>query len=166
VYARMVSTTGIVGPETQISADGSWWQASVDVAYSTVSKEFFVVWQAAGIRGQRVSNINGLLGTNIFVTGTSYHRDPSVAYNPVANEFMVVYAGDDGSAFVGARRVAAGSGALVGSQTLLSHRGGLQFKDKYIPGGLVSGWDVRSNTRRSRHRDHWRVAAGDPVFGL
>ena len=121
VFARTVSTTGALGPVTQLTADGSWWEAIVDVAYSTVSKEFFVVWQAAGIRAQRVSNTGGLLGANIFVTGTNYHRDPSVAYNPVANEFMVVYAGDDGvSPFVGARRVAAGSGALVGSQTLLS----------------------------------------------
>ena len=121
VYARTVSTTGALGPAAQLTGDGSWWEAMVDVAYSTVSKEFFVVWQAAGIRAQRVSTAGGLLGANIFVTGTNYHRDPSVAYNPVANEFMVVYAGDDGvSPFVGARRVAAGSGALVGTQTLLS----------------------------------------------
>jgi hypothetical protein len=121
VYARTVSTTGALGPATQLSADGSWWEAIVDVAYSTGSQEFLVVWQAAGIRAQRVSTAGGPLGANILVTGTNYHRDPSVAYNPVANEFMVVYAGDDGvSPFVGARRVAAGSGALVGTQTLLS----------------------------------------------
>src|SRR5439155_22335123 len=53
VHARMVSTTGVLGSESQISADGSWWEASADIAYSTTSKEFLVVWQAQGIRAQR-----------------------------------------------------------------------------------------------------------------
>lgn len=125
VHARMVSSSGVLGPEAQISADGSWWEAAVDVAYSTVSHEFLMVWQAAGIRAQRVG-INGeALGANIFVTGTDYHRDPSVAYSPTTNEFMVVYSGADAvSAYAAARRVAAGSGALLGTETLLNRAGG------------------------------------------
>ena len=89
--------------------------------YSSGSKEYLVVWQAAGIRGQRVGIAGQALGANIFVTGVDYHRDPSVAYSPVTNEFMVVYSGADAaSAYVGARRVAAGLGALVGAETMLS----------------------------------------------
>jgi hypothetical protein len=121
VHARMVSTTGALGPETQISADGSWWEATADIAYSTSSREFLVVWQAQGIRAQRIGNSGEMLGANIYVTGTDYHRDPSIAYNSANNEFMVVYAGADAvSAYAAARRVAAGSGALVGAETLLT----------------------------------------------
>jgi hypothetical protein len=125
VHARMVSSSGVLGPESQISADGSWWEACVDIAYSTASREFLVTWQAAGIRAQRVG-INGeALGANIFVTGTDYHRDPSVAYNPATNEFMVVYSGADAvSAYAAARRVSPGSGALLGTETLLNRAGG------------------------------------------
>ena len=124
-HARMVSPTGVLGPEQTISADGSWWEATADVAYSTVSKEFFVTWQAAGIRAQRIGNAGEMIGANIYVTGTDYHRDPAVAYNPSTNEFMVVFAGADaGGAHVSARRVAAGTGALVGPETLLARAPG------------------------------------------
>jgi hypothetical protein len=130
VHARMVTSSGVLGPESQISADGSWWEAAVDVAYSTVSHEFLVVWQAAGIRGQRVGLNGETLGANIFVTGTDYHRDPSVAYNPAANEYMVVYSGADAvSAYAAARRVAPGSGALLGTETLLNRAGGTYITD-------------------------------------
>jgi hypothetical protein len=65
VHARMVSTTGALGADRQISADGSWWEASADIAYSTASKEFLVVWQAQGIRGQRIGNSGEMLGDYI-----------------------------------------------------------------------------------------------------
>src|SRR5439155_566731 len=32
VHVRMVSTTGVLAPESQISADGSWWEATADIA--------------------------------------------------------------------------------------------------------------------------------------
>jgi hypothetical protein len=124
VRARMVSTTGVLGLEKQISADGSWWEATADIAYSTESQEFLVVWQAAGIRGQRIGNNGEMLGANLFITGTDYHRDASIAYNSKDDEFMVVYAGADTiSAYAAARRVAPGTGALLGTETLLTRAG-------------------------------------------
>ena len=125
----MVGSNGVLGPEAQISADGSWWEAAVDIAYLTVSKEFLVTWQAAGIRAERIGLSGELLGGNIFVTGTDYHRDPSVAYNPTTNEFMVVYAGYDTSGYAAARRVAAGSGALLGTETLLNRAANTYITD-------------------------------------
>jgi hypothetical protein len=161
VHARMVSTSGAMGPESQISADGSWWEATADIAYSTSSKEFLVVWQAQGIRAQRIGNSGEMLGANIFVTGTDYHRDPSIAYNAANNEFMIVYAGADAvSAYAAARRVAAGSGALVGAETLLT-----RAKATYIT-------DVAYDSVSNRYLAAWyqggtfgRVldAAGNPV---
>jgi hypothetical protein len=124
VHARMISTTGVLGPESQISAEGSWWEATADIAYSTQSQEFLVVWQALGIRGQRIGNNGEKLGANLAITGTDFHRDPSVAYNSSDDEFMVVYAGADAiSAYAAARRVAPGSGALLGTETLLTRAG-------------------------------------------
>jgi hypothetical protein len=130
VHARMVSTTGVLGPESQISADGSWWEATADVAYSTASQEFLVVWQGQGIRGQRIGNNGEMLGANLSITGTDYHRDASVAYNSTDDEFMVVYAGADLlSAYVAARRVAPGSGAVLGTETLITRAGATYITD-------------------------------------
>jgi hypothetical protein len=130
VHARMVkfSSDTWLGPESQISSERSSWDATAHAAYSTVSKEFLVVWQGAGaqIRAQRIGNWGEMLGTNLPITLTDYHRDPSVAYNPTTNEFLLVYAGADAiSPFVVARRVAAGSGALLGGETLLSRARGI-----------------------------------------
>src|SRR6478609_5142376 len=38
VHARLVTADGILAPEIQVSAGGSWWEAVADVAYSTGSK--------------------------------------------------------------------------------------------------------------------------------
>lgn len=130
VHARMVSTTGVLGPESQISAEGSWWEATADIAYSTASQEFLVVWQAAGIRAQRIGNSGEMLGGNFQVTATDYHRDPSVAYNSTTNEFMVVFGGADAiSAFAAARRVAPETGTLIGTETLLTRAGAVYITE-------------------------------------
>lgn len=138
VHARFVSTSGVPGPELgapgctacQVSVDGSWWEAAADIAYSTTSKEFLVVWQGAGIRGQRIALDGTLVGTNFGITPASYHRDPAVVYNPTNNEFMVVFGGADAtSAFAGFQRVAAGSGALVGPETILNRAGAVYIAE-------------------------------------
>jgi VCBS repeat protein len=130
VHARMVSTTGVVGPETQISTEGSWWEATADIAYSTISQEFLVVWQGAGIRGQRIGNSGEMLGTNLSLTGPDYHRDPSIAYNPNTNEYMLVYGGVDAlGAYAAARRVAPETGALLGTETLLNRAGAVYITE-------------------------------------
>ena len=130
VHARMVSTSGVLGPESQISADGSWWEAVPDIAYSSASKEFLVVWQGIGIRAQRISAAGQAIGGNFPVTDGSYHRDPAVVYNPTNNQFMVTFGGADAtSAFAGFRRVAAGSGTLLGSETLLTRAGAVYISE-------------------------------------
>jgi VCBS repeat protein len=130
VHARMVSTTGVLGPESQISAEGSWWEATADIAYSTVSQEFLVVWQGQGIRGQRIGNNGQMLGTNLSLTSAEYRRDPSIAYNQNTNEYMLVYGGVDAAgAFAAARRVAPETGALLGTETLLNRAGAIYITE-------------------------------------
>jgi hypothetical protein len=130
VHARLVTTSGALTPDIQVSAGGSFWEAAADVAYSTASKEFLVVWQGIGITAQRI-DLNGQpIGTNLQVTPAAYRRDPAVVYNPTTNQFMVGYGGEDGvSPFAGFQRVAAGSGALVGPETIVGRARGVYIAE-------------------------------------
>ena len=134
VHGRIVSYAhGLVSPDRQISTEGAFWEQGPSVAYSTASKEFMVTWNGAGIRAQRVSNTGENLGPPIAVsvpaTGWGY-RDPTLAYNPHTNEYLVVYSGWTPSyAFVAARRVAAGTGAAVSGQIVLNTAVGTYITD-------------------------------------
>jgi hypothetical protein len=130
LHARLVTAGGVLAPAIQVSAGGSWWEAVADVAYSTASKEFLVVWQGVGITGQRI-NLNGQpIGGNFQVTPAAYRRDPAVVYNPTTNQFMVGFGGEDGiSPFAGFQRVAAGSGALVGPETVVGRARGVYIAE-------------------------------------
>lgn len=97
------------------------WLWGPDVAYSTTSQEFLVVWHGAygstnDVRAQRVSTSGALLGSMLVITSDGdYQREPSVAYNPQTNEFMVAYAAWLNAANYGAvsvRRVQAGTGVM------------------------------------------------------
>ena len=129
VFARIITSAGVVGPVISVSVDGSWWEAVADIAYSTQNKEFLVTWQGVGIRGQRIGLSGALVGSNFAITDTTYHRDPAVVYNPTNNEYMVTFGGADAiSAFAGFRRVAA-AGTLLGSETLLNRAGGVYITE-------------------------------------
>ena len=120
VRGKIVTSTGVVGPEIPISAGFSWWEAAADVAYSTASHEFLVVWQGVGILGQRVGLSGELLAPNFGINPPVHGRDPAVAYNPNTNEFMVSFGDiDAASDFAAAQRVQAGTGALVGPEIVV-----------------------------------------------
>jgi hypothetical protein len=130
VHARLVSASGVLGPDLQVSAGGSWWEAVADVAYSTGSKEFLVVWQGVGITAQRIGLDGQPIGGNFQVTPAAYRRDPAVVYNPTTNQFMVGFGGEDGiSPFAGFQRVAAGSGALVGPEGIVGRARGVYIAE-------------------------------------
>ncbi len=98
------------------------WTMGTGLAYATGSREFLVAWMGNytttnDVFYQRVSPSAVLLGANTLVSpGTpDWDRDPSVAYNPNTDEFLVAFASySDGGryGYVGARRVKAGSGAM------------------------------------------------------
>ena len=101
----------------------SQWTMGAPAAYSTASGEFLVVWggnkyTTFDIFAQRVNNSGALLGGTILVSGGTaalYDRDPSVAYSPVSNKFVVgwgVYNEAGRYGYSAARSVTAGSGAL------------------------------------------------------
>jgi hypothetical protein len=130
VHGKIISSAGVMGPDIPIGSEGSWWEASVDVAYSTASKEFFVVWQSVGIRGQRVGLNGELLGTNMVINTPVHGRDPAVAYNPTNNEFFITWGDiDAASSYAAGQRIAAGSGAFVGAQIVLGRATGVYITD-------------------------------------
>jgi hypothetical protein len=131
VFARLVSyTAGLIGVEQQLSFDGAFNESGAAVAYSTVAKEFMVVWDGMwrdpatnalswkSIVAQRIGVDGNKLGNQMLVAGHGAGdtglRDPSIAYNPDRNEYLVVYSGWIGSfAFVNAQRTAPVTGALL-----------------------------------------------------
>jgi len=130
VRGRTVSPTGVMGPIFGISVGGSWWEAEADVAYSTTSQEFLVVWQAGGILAQRVGLNGELLGTNFQINNPAHGRDPAVVYNPTINEFFVVWGDIDVSSnYAAGQRIAAGSGALIGPQIVLGRAVGVYITE-------------------------------------
>lgn len=125
-----------MGVEGDIDFDAQ----EADVAYNSVNGEYLVVWAGDDtlatvngeyeIFGQRVNATTGAeVGTNDFrlsdmgaALDPNYDAShPTVAYNPAANEYLVVWAGDDNSGFlvdgeseIFGQRVNAATGAELG----------------------------------------------------
>ena len=134
VHARAVSLAGCVGVDRIISntidgngavigGDKTWWEAGPAIAYSTRSQRWLVVWRSiVSVDGQfndvngRILDLSGQpLGfSTVKVTNSSgYEDNPSVAYNPTTDGFLVTYSGEDGtSPYVAAKRVT--SAGIVG----------------------------------------------------
>jgi hypothetical protein len=167
-HARLVSYVAgnpVIGADLLLAPEGSFWEQAAHVAYSTTSREFLVTWRGPGIRAQRVSILGTKLGGLIPVTATPNYRDPSVAYNPNTNEFLIVFSGwDNTSALVSARRIAAGTGALLGAETLIQRASGTYITElSYNPATnrFLAAWYQPGGTF-GRVLD----AAGNPVTGI
>ena len=110
---------GAFGAETQIAGSSTFSESGCAIAYSTVSKEFLVVWlQGAWDLGAvRIDNNGHAISGNLIPSTADGERDPSVAYNPVTDQFMVVFTGwgPEGS-FAAAKRIQAGTGAILNSK--------------------------------------------------
>jgi hypothetical protein len=136
VLGRIVSAGGdLMTGEFEVATSATTvalstqWTMGAPSAYSTVSGEFLVVfggnkYTTADILGQRVSNTGALLGGNFLLSGGGadlYDRDPSVAYNPTNNLFVVgwgVYNEGGHFGFSSTRSVQAGTGALGAIQNI------------------------------------------------
>ncbi|MEM8533431.1 MAG: hypothetical protein AAGF95_21505 [Chloroflexota bacterium] len=92
--------------------DSDYRPSNPAVTYNSTDDEYFVVWQSNlaedrsfEIVGQRLSSTGTRVGTNeFFISDMGPEQDedrrfnaeqPSVAYNPTDNEYMVVWSGDD-----------------------------------------------------------------------
>ncbi len=113
-----LSAGGPIGKDFLIYDDTLVTESLPALAYNTQTHEFLVVWQAETIAsgafevwGRRVSAHGVPLGSAFRISMAGVGEQPDVAYNPTANEYLVVW--HQSLAVVG-QRVAA-SGALQGS---------------------------------------------------
>lgn len=136
IHGRMVSYTkgGPAGADNMLAPDGSWWEAGPAVTYGVGSQEFLVVWRRlAGndIRAVRVGLDGAAKAAAFNITASvEYEDNPSVAYSPTANVFLVAYSGysDAGHfAFVDARLVQGGTGQLLGASAARIWAGSASF---------------------------------------
>jgi hypothetical protein len=121
IYGRRLgSTGGPTGEEIRISDLGPPNNAAngairPSIAYNSEEHEYLVVWMGDDgtpladdefeIYGQRLNGVGQEIGPNDFRlsdmgvdgTNTAQAFDPSVAYNSVRNEYLVVWWGDDGA---------------------------------------------------------------------
>ena len=136
VWARTVRYTGsggaaasgefMVARATAGAGGGAHSESGPDVVYSTGSQEFLVTWMQYGlsgqgfydIRGQRVNTAGQLAGSELFITeDAEWQAQPAAAYNPVDDEFAVIFTDARGKPEVSSarlRRIKAGTGAFVG----------------------------------------------------
>lgn len=138
IHGRMVSLGkgGAFGTDTVAATEGSWWEAGAAVAYSTASKEFMVAWRrgaAPGIRAMRLDNTATPKAAMFAITdGTQFVDNPSIAYNPTTDEFIVVCAGFNtpgNFAFVDSQRAKAGANQLAGAVVRLAAAAGTFITD-------------------------------------
>jgi hypothetical protein len=130
VHVRVVSASGTpLGSPATLGSEATWWESSPMVDYAAVSQVFMVTWRigAYQIRAARVSLTGQNLDTNsdpaglgrgILVTTSGGERDPSVAYNPSTDAFVISYADFLGGAHVYARLVPASTGTVGAAQLL------------------------------------------------
>jgi hypothetical protein len=137
LHGRMVGFPqgGPYGADNVLTGDPGWWEESPYIAYSTSSQEFLVVERMIGylIRGTRVSNSATALAPSFTISQTNNFEDnPSAAYNPVTNQYLVCwkgYANPGNFGFVDCRLVQAGTGQLLGGPTRLQVSGGTYITD-------------------------------------
>jgi len=89
------------------------------IAYSTQSQVFLVAYRDTpnfDIRGRRVSNSGTTVGSEFGITSTAYwEAEPSIAYNPDRDEFMVAFFAEptDGTGLAMTVPVRASDGAVT-----------------------------------------------------
>lgn len=91
--------TGWMGPELRISPiqDPDANRRMPAVAYNSAHQQYLVVWHnewpgSADIYGQRLDSMGRLLGPWFAIaTGQNYRMSPTVAYNAIDDEYMIVF---------------------------------------------------------------------------
>lgn len=146
-----------VGSDFRIShvgADGDTSRFAGDpaLAYNPTAGEYLVAWQNVGgereIYGQRVSAAGAAVGTAFRISNVGGDGDlsriantPAVAYNPLANEYLVTWHGDglatnDEDEIFGQRLAA--TGASLGDDFRISNMGADGDVDRSAANGVVA----------------------------
>jgi hypothetical protein len=133
IHTRMVAwgQSGPYGAETVANTNPTFWVTPIQIAYSTTSKEFLVVFSRVhgaggyGVEAVGVDNNAAVSApTFIIAVNNQYEDNPSIAYNPVTDQFLVSYSGWSAglSAFIATRLVQAGSNQLLGAAATILYQ--------------------------------------------
>ncbi|MFK7934771.1 MAG: T9SS type A sorting domain-containing protein [Saprospiraceae bacterium] len=149
IYGQIINSDGSFFLQRfRISFQGSDGNGNLDaanpsVAYNSVSNNYLVVWQGDDnvgglvndefeIYGQLVGNIGNFTGANFRISDMSTDgnadfdaNNPEVAYNPAADNYLVVWQGDDevnDQLEIYGQRIAA-TGAEIGVDFQISNQG-------------------------------------------
>jgi hypothetical protein len=126
VKARLVRyPTGAIGNEVVISAPRTFWEFGPEIASS--GSEFLVTWVQVNtsydIYARRVSAGGAPLGAPIPVsTAAEFEREPTAAYNPASNEYLVAWGASSDTpkyATINVRRLKPGSDTPIAPAGLI-----------------------------------------------
>jgi hypothetical protein len=150
VMAAVVSPSAVVsGPFTVSDGEKVWEEIGPAIAYSPTSQRLLIVWQTAnfGIKG-RIFNASGSAVTDVFqMANNNSGRDPSVAWNPITNQFGFAHTGFGGSGAFAAFRTVSVDGSLGARDTF-----------GFTSGTYNTDIDVHSTT--GRYVMAWTEASG------
>jgi hypothetical protein len=162
LHVRLVSAAhgGAYGSDVQVSQIPTYWVIGCPVAYSLGSpsgqKKFLVACQAAEGGAFNIeaffidNNANVVSGNLIPVQASENHRDPSIAYNPVTDQFVIVHTGYQQPGFtqppfVAAKFLRADTGQVLVNRLLL-YQSTNTFISKviYLPptNQYLASWDA------------------------
>ncbi len=181
IWARRVGASGPLGTDVRVSIQGNEAETDpgvrqdsfpddAQVEWDSVSNRYLVVWKGdtdsmpplvdgeEEVFGQYLDAALGTLGSNFLISSMGpdgstlyWGRDPHLAFNPVDNNFLVVWEGDDDTAplvndeFEIYGRFVTGPATFSGSQFRISDIGvdGDSFRGAFDP-------DVSYNTDANR----------------
>ncbi len=166
IYGRSLSyqpdgSAAFVGADFPVSAAEVHYQTPPAIGYSTVSREFLVVYPTFTTLAARRLAVDGTpLGAQFDIAADAgdNHQYPAVGYNPVTDEFMVtweMWIGIWDAGVARAKRVKAGTGALLGSVDL-----------DPVSRSFRGPTSVSYDSSRNRFLvAFYRTTAGGPTFG-
>jgi fimbrial isopeptide formation D2 family protein/uncharacterized repeat protein (TIGR01451 family) len=136
---QRISTVGLNGDPAPRGMDPA-------VAYNSVNNEYLVVWDGEDIApgfselyGQRLDAAGAEIGVDDFridnPSGGDEVNDPAITYNPTANEYLVLWQGEQGDGYfrLYAQIVAAATGAQVGDDVLITDNTTSNLENVYYP---------------------------------
>ena len=159
LHARMVSySAGFLTPDKMIVGNDTYHEImGAPVVYSTVSREFMVIWRQyadVNIFGLRLNNNGDPVSGAIPVAASGlFESDPSLTYNAAYDEYLAVYRMGFSPTSVMAQRIKAGTGALIGAASVVAQA------------STVNTTGVTYNPTTNQYLVAWHQMPGDLIVG-
>lgn len=123
IRGRRVSNTGhTIDGEFTIASAGAP-APNGEIAYNPIANEYFATWRNQtnqNLQGQRLSATGSLLGSAVLISPIfpSSGRAASIAFNPDANQYLVIFGEFQDTEIMG--QLISSSGSLIGGNFLIA----------------------------------------------